>query len=157
MVDLSELKVGDTVKFRNGKINLVEGIRPSENNMYGYEVETVSMVSLYTKDGFFYCTGIDHHLDIVEIQKVKQKAEEKVIRNHVDLHNIAEGDVVYFEDGSEAVVDDVIFDEHFVDLYFYDFGRFEFNYDGTITCEYKPIIYDRTPEQMYQIMLALEN
>lgn len=29
--------------------------------------------------------------------------------------------------------------------------------DGTITCEDEPIIYNRTPEQMYQIMLALEN
>lgn len=49
----------------------------------------------------------------------------------IDLHDIIEGDIVYCDDGSEHVVDNVTFEMPFVILYFYDFGSFEFNYDGT--------------------------
>ena len=218
MVNLDTLKAGDKVKFRDGKINVVEGIIPNTESVYDYKVTTARTDSLYTKDGFFYCVGVDHHLDIVEIipqdrhmidvaniskgdlvttrdgctyevysielneedeandswadynitlvqcygglyskdghyqpdcddpmdivavQKVKQKIKEKIIHNHVDLHNIAEGDVVYFEDGSEAVVDDsATFTDSYVILDLYDFGRFKFDYNGKKFEEYENV------------------
>ena len=135
-IDVSSINKGDLVTTRDGNTYEVHSIDRNEKNdaddsWADYNI-TLAMYhgGLYTKAGH-YQTDCEDPMDIVEVQKVKQKAEKKIIRNHVDLHNIAEGDVVYFEDGSEAVVDNVTFEQNYAVITFYDFGTFEFNYDGS--------------------------
>lgn len=135
-VDVSSISKGDLVTTRDGNTYEVHSIEPNEerdtdDSWADYNI-TLAMYhgGLYTKSGH-YQPDCDDPLDIVAVQKVEQKTEQKIICNHVDLHNIAEGDVVYFDDGSEAVVDNVTFDQIYAVITFYDFGTFEFNYDGT--------------------------
>lgn len=131
MVDLSELKVGDTVKFRDGSSSKVKIVSVRDQNWslpYSIKFEDGRRLS-YTREGFYNSAEDLNGNDIVEI--IPQSKEE-LDKLKVDLHNIAEGDVVYFEDGSEAVVDDpATFTDSYVILDLYDFGRFKFNYDGT--------------------------
>lgn len=129
-LDITSLSKGDLVITRDGCTYEVHSVEPANDSWADYNI-TLAMYhgGLYTKTGH-YQPDCEDPMDIVEVQKVEQKPEQKIIRDHVDLHNIAEGDVVYFEDGSEAVVDDVSFDQNHVTIDFYDFGTFEFNYDG---------------------------
>lgn len=130
MVDLSTLKVGDTVKFRDGTSAKIQNVSArKEGCIFPYEITFENGKKItYTKEGFFYPDGDVNDRDIIAITK----GESTMICNHVDLHNIAEGDVVYFEDGSEYVVDDAAtFTDSYVILDLYDYGRFKFNYDGT--------------------------
>lgn len=125
-LDVSSISKGDLVTTRDGCTYEVHSIEPDKDSWADYNI-TLAMYhgGLYTKAGH-YQPDCDDPMDIVAVQK----AEQKTIRNHVDLHKIEEGDVVYFDDGSESVVDHVTFDQNHVIINFYDFGTFEFNYDG---------------------------
>lgn len=131
MVDLSELKAGDTVVFRDGTSSEVQDISVKKNdNTFPYFLSFEDgKRTTYTRDGYYFSDEDINDRDIVEI--IPQETEQKIIRNHVDLHNIAEGDSVYCDDGSEHIVDNVTFDQNYAVITFYDFGTFEFNYDGT--------------------------
>lgn len=128
MVDLSALKVGDTVVFRDGKRNealLIKKYSKEGKDEYGIFVNDYNYI-VFQKDGHCYDNTIKSKYDIIEI--IPKEHLEKL---KVDLHNIAEGDVVHFDDGTEHVVDNVTFDQNYAVITLYDFGTFEFNYDGT--------------------------
>lgn len=129
-VDLHKLLVGDKVKFRDGsnaKVHDLYVINYDYNFPYLVIFENGDKVA-YTKNGFYCPDEGTHDCDIIEI--IPQGKEESD-RLKVDLHNIAEGDSVYCDDGSEHVVDNVTFDQNYAVITFYDFGTFEFNYDGS--------------------------
>lgn len=129
MVDLSDLKAGDKVKLRDGQVlEVVEITKVDNKTRYDYLLSGLNYRSFYTKDGHNYADGEIDDKDIVEIIP---KSKEESDKPKVDLHNIAEGDVVYCDDGSEHVVDNVTFDQNYAVITLYDFGTFEFNYDGT--------------------------
>ena len=67
MVSLNTLKVGDTVKFRNGHSEVVDEIKKLEENDYDYFVCCYGFATTFTKDGFFRAEKIEDSCDIVEI------------------------------------------------------------------------------------------
>lgn len=124
-IDLSKLKVGDKVKFRNGSTPEVEKVYLSDSSRnYPYVIVfSGGVVLTYTKEGSFGCAKSPG--DIVEIIS----KEPTALR--INLHNLAAGDSVYCDDGSEHVVDFITFERSYAVVTFYDFGTFEFNYNGS--------------------------
>lgn len=67
-VDLSKLKIGDQVKFRNGEIDIVLGIKYNVSELYSYLVflNNKECVTSYIKNGHYLINCEDSN-DIVEI------------------------------------------------------------------------------------------
>lgn len=128
MVDLSTLKIGDTVVFTDGLTDVVESVKISKDGKYDICFKKNGS-GKYTQGGIFYTTvGTTADYNIAEIIP---KSKEESDKPKVDLHDIAEGYSVYCDDGLVHVVDNVTFDQNYAVITFYDFGTFEFNYDGT--------------------------
>lgn len=81
MVDLSTLKVGDTVKFRNGSSKTVSKVKKLEESDYDYFVYCYGFDSTFTKDGFFSAEKIKDSFDIVEIIPNEQPKSDDAV-NH---------------------------------------------------------------------------
>lgn len=129
MVDLNELKAGDTVKFRDGSSAKVQNVSVrSYDNTFPYSLSFEDRRERYTRDGYYLSDRHIHDIDIIEIITQSKGESDKL---KIDLHNIAEGDSVYCDDGLVHVVDNVTFDQNYAVITFYDFGTFEFNYDGS--------------------------
>lgn len=81
MVDLSTAKIGDKIKFRNGKEDEILTIDELENGSYDFAITTKKAEFLtYLKDGH-YQYGNFHNLDIVEIIPKKQPKSADAV-NH---------------------------------------------------------------------------
>lgn len=74
---------------------------------------------------------IQHGVDYIPESLLKPLKEHRKADSRINLHNLAKGDSVYCDDGSEHVVDSITFEQSYAVITFYDFGTFEFNYDGT--------------------------
>lgn len=79
-IDLSTLKIGDQVKFRNGNIDTVLGIKCNESELYSYILflNNHEHITTYCKNGRYIIDRKDS-TDIVEIipQKNIEKEKEK--------------------------------------------------------------------------------
>lgn len=82
MVNLSTLKAGDTVKFRDGRSDVVDEIEKLEEGDYDYFVfcSGVDYSSTFTEDGFFNNNRVICGKDIVEIIPKEQPTTDAV--NH---------------------------------------------------------------------------
>lgn len=96
MVDLSTLKIGDSVKFRNGKVK--EVIYTDRNGRF-HRVLTRYGGLKYCKDGHLFSNLVEDDFDIVEIIPKEDKM--------VDLSTLKVGDTVVFRKGNSEEVEKI--------------------------------------------------
>lgn len=144
MVDLSTLKPGDIIVFRKGSKEKVTEIELNKNDPeFKYVLRTKNRLFLsYKKNGGYY-SGAIGDWDIIEI--IPQFTErfgmtwEELVRKAKELGFESYGSCACKIQKKMTTKQIVFWD------------------NGTITCEDEPLFYDRTPDQMYQIILALED
>lgn len=125
MVEISNIKIGDTLIFRSGEQSPLlskDTCDEGETYMLHFKSGRLKLYATYTKNGIMI-GGKTNKNDIVDYISKDNKCK-------IDLHNIKEGDLVYFEDGSEHIVDLVTLDEDGVILSMYDYGVYKYFYDG---------------------------
>lgn len=125
MVKISNIQIGDTLIFRNGEQSPLlskDTCDKGETYMLHFQSGRLKLYATYTKNGIMI-GGKTNKNDIVDYISKDNRYE-------VDLHNIKDGDVIYFEDGNEHIIDTVTFDEDGVILNIYDYGTYKFFYNG---------------------------
>jgi len=99
-VDLSTLKVGDTVHNRRGVVSVVNDVYQTTDTQYEFAITLDGQFDTYTRAGMFH-GSYDSGLDILAITPLVDK---ETVPMTVDLSVLKVGDNVHFRDGTVSLV-----------------------------------------------------